>query len=350
MIGVDEAASLARARQVREPHQPALAARDDVGHLAAPRGATRPRAPRRCPPVSRSLTSTPPTGTRRIDHGESGPRRARRARRSAGAPGAAQGVGVADGPGVGVPTAAAGHGGGGARGARGERGRRRGTADGPRRTRRPCARPSCGVRASHRSPFPVQCARGGGRMGACGRRSTSTATSASRSARGASATTRRCSPRLERQRRVRIPRGRPHHCRERPPRRPARCRARCAPGLSRPRRLRPSSARRRPGRDRRRAARPARRARRRRTGRRHAGAVRQGARRPLPPALGRAGGRARVRRGVAAYDATLPILGRPVSEIERAAAGRGLRFAREAFVDRGYVADGSLAPRGDPEP
>lgn len=51
---------------------------------------------------------------------------------------------------------------------------------------------------------------------------------------------------------------------------------------------------------------------------------------------------------VAAYDATLPILGQPMSEIEQAAAGAGLAFAREAFVDRGYVADGSLAPRGDP--
>ncbi len=51
---------------------------------------------------------------------------------------------------------------------------------------------------------------------------------------------------------------------------------------------------------------------------------------------------------VAAYDATLPILGQPLSEIEQAAAAAGLAFAREAFVDRGYVADGSLAPRGDP--
>ena len=45
---------------------------------------------------------------------------------------------------------------------------------------------------------------------------------------------------------------------------------------------------------------------------------------------------------------TLPILGQPVSEIEGAAQTAGLTFVREAFVDRGYVADGSLAPRGDP--
>ena len=61
--------------------------------------------------------------------------------------------------------------------------------------------------------------------------------------------------------------------------------------------LRSPGARDDAGRDRRRAARPARRARRRRPGRRHPGAVRQGARRPLPPALGRRGGRASVRRG-----------------------------------------------------
>ena len=51
---------------------------------------------------------------------------------------------------------------------------------------------------------------------------------------------------------------------------------------------------------------------------------------------------------VAVYDASLPILGQPVSEIEAAAQVASLTFVREAFVDRGYVADGSLAPRGDP--
>lgn len=51
---------------------------------------------------------------------------------------------------------------------------------------------------------------------------------------------------------------------------------------------------------------------------------------------------------VAAYDASLPLLGQPGSALERAADASGLRFAREAFVDRGYVADGSLVPRGEP--
>ena len=51
---------------------------------------------------------------------------------------------------------------------------------------------------------------------------------------------------------------------------------------------------------------------------------------------------------VAAYDPSLPVLGPPGSALERAADATGLRFAREAFVDRGYVADGSLVPRGEP--
>ena len=51
---------------------------------------------------------------------------------------------------------------------------------------------------------------------------------------------------------------------------------------------------------------------------------------------------------VAAYDPTLPVLGAPGSALEVAVGSAGLRFAREAFVDRGYVADGSLVPRGEP--
>jgi len=51
---------------------------------------------------------------------------------------------------------------------------------------------------------------------------------------------------------------------------------------------------------------------------------------------------------VALYDPTLPVLGPPSSALERAADATGLRFAREAFVDRAYVADGSLVPRGEP--
>lgn len=51
---------------------------------------------------------------------------------------------------------------------------------------------------------------------------------------------------------------------------------------------------------------------------------------------------------VAAYDPALSLLGPPNSAIERAADAAGLRYAREAFVDRGYVADGGLVPRGTP--
>ncbi|KQQ05147.1 MULTISPECIES: LamB/YcsF family protein [unclassified Rathayibacter] len=44
----------------------------------------------------------------------------------------------------------------------------------------------------------------------------------------------------------------------------------------------------------------------------------------------------------------LALLGLAASAVERAAAAAGLRFLREAFVDRGYRADGSLVPRGEP--
>jgi UPF0271 protein len=43
----------------------------------------------------------------------------------------------------------------------------------------------------------------------------------------------------------------------------------------------------------------------------------------------------------------LPVLGLP-GEIERAAASVGLPFVREAFLDRGYLPDGSLVPRTQP--
>jgi len=43
----------------------------------------------------------------------------------------------------------------------------------------------------------------------------------------------------------------------------------------------------------------------------------------------------------------LPVLGLP-GEIAGAAASRGLPFVREAFLDRGYLADGSLVPRTRP--
>ena len=43
----------------------------------------------------------------------------------------------------------------------------------------------------------------------------------------------------------------------------------------------------------------------------------------------------------------LPVLGLP-GEIEAAAAAVGLPFVREAFLDRGYLPDGTLVPRGRP--
>lgn len=47
----------------------------------------------------------------------------------------------------------------------------------------------------------------------------------------------------------------------------------------------------------------------------------------------------------AAADAELPLLGPPGSAIESAAADAGVRFVTEAFADRGYLRDGTLAPR-----
>jgi 5-oxoprolinase (ATP-hydrolysing) subunit A len=57
-----------------------------------------------------------------------------------------------------------------------------------------------------------------------------------------------------------------------------------------------------------------------------------------------------VASAVKQYDATLPLLGLPGtgSEIERAAAENGLTFLFEGFADRGYAADGTLIPRGQP--
>lgn len=48
------------------------------------------------------------------------------------------------------------------------------------------------------------------------------------------------------------------------------------------------------------------------------------------------------------YDAALPVLGLPGSELLRAAEGAGLRAVPEFFVDRGYTPDGSLVPRAEP--
>ncbi|AVT29261.1 LamB/YcsF family protein [Plantactinospora sp. BC1] len=51
---------------------------------------------------------------------------------------------------------------------------------------------------------------------------------------------------------------------------------------------------------------------------------------------------------VSAYDPSLPILGLPGSQLLRQAAEVGLKAVREAFADRGYRSDGSLAKRGSP--
>ncbi|MFY1670489.1 LamB/YcsF family protein [Plantactinospora sp. WMMB334] len=49
---------------------------------------------------------------------------------------------------------------------------------------------------------------------------------------------------------------------------------------------------------------------------------------------------------VSAYDPSLPILGLPNSHLLRHAAEKGLTAVPEAFADRGYLSDGTLAKRG----
>jgi UPF0271 protein len=51
---------------------------------------------------------------------------------------------------------------------------------------------------------------------------------------------------------------------------------------------------------------------------------------------------------VAAVDPSLAVVGLPRSAVLRLAADAGLRTVSEAFVDRGYRADGTLVPRGSP--
>ncbi len=51
---------------------------------------------------------------------------------------------------------------------------------------------------------------------------------------------------------------------------------------------------------------------------------------------------------VAAYDGSLAILGMPRARVLALAAEAGLATATEAFADRGYRADGTLVPRGEP--
>lgn len=63
---------------------------------------------------------------------------------------------------------------------------------------------------------------------------------------------------------------------------------------------------------------------------------------------------ATARAVVAAVAALAAELGRPVpvlglgAQLEQAAADAGIPFVREAFLDRGYLPDGSLVPRGIP--
>ncbi|WP_353826718.1 LamB/YcsF family protein [Agromyces sp. SYSU T0242] len=52
---------------------------------------------------------------------------------------------------------------------------------------------------------------------------------------------------------------------------------------------------------------------------------------------------------LAAADPSAVVLGPPDSEFERAARRAGIRYAREAFIDRGYLADGRLVPRDRPD-
>lgn len=47
-------------------------------------------------------------------------------------------------------------------------------------------------------------------------------------------------------------------------------------------------------------------------------------------------------------DRSLVLLGLPGSQMERATIDAGVRFAREAFVDRAYQSDGTLVPRSLP--
>jgi UPF0271 protein len=55
-----------------------------------------------------------------------------------------------------------------------------------------------------------------------------------------------------------------------------------------------------------------------------------------------------IARAVAAFDKTLILLGLPGSELIRAGEKAGLRTAAEAFADRAYEPDGSLASRRKP--
>lgn len=55
-----------------------------------------------------------------------------------------------------------------------------------------------------------------------------------------------------------------------------------------------------------------------------------------------------IARAIRAFNPTLPLLGLPGTELPAAAARIGIPAAAEAFVDRGYLPDGGLVPRGQP--
>jgi UPF0271 protein len=55
-----------------------------------------------------------------------------------------------------------------------------------------------------------------------------------------------------------------------------------------------------------------------------------------------------VTAAVRAVDPALVVVGPPGSELAESAGHAGLCFAAEGFVDRAYMADGSLVPRGEP--
>ena len=48
------------------------------------------------------------------------------------------------------------------------------------------------------------------------------------------------------------------------------------------------------------------------------------------------------------YDASLPLLCQPATEMSRAAEAAGLRVLAEGFIDRGYTPEGLLVPRSEP--
>jgi UPF0271 protein len=56
-----------------------------------------------------------------------------------------------------------------------------------------------------------------------------------------------------------------------------------------------------------------------------------------------------IAQAVKQFDRDLLFFVLPGSELEAAGAAAGLPLAREAFIDRGYLADGSLVPRSRPD-